>query len=427
MKIAVIGGGSTYTPELVEGFARRAAVLPVDELVLHDIDEDRLRVVGGVAQRILERHGFPGRLVTTTDRNAAISDAAAVLIQLRVGGQAARLGDETMPNKHRLIGQETTGAGGFAKALRTVPVVLGIAEDVVRLAQPGAWIVDFTNPVGIMTRSLLDAGHRAVGLCNVGIGFQRRVAAMFDVEPEAVRLGHAGLNHLTWIRSVEVDGVDRLPEWLAGPHAAELAADIGAPLDLMRTINAIPSYYLHYFYCTDEELHTQRLGTHRATEVMKIEAELLALYEDPTLDTLPELLRSRGGAYYSEAAAALVTSLLTGDGAHHYVNVRNNGTIAGLPDEAVVEVPAHVDTAGAHPVPVPPLPPEMLGLVQEVTAYEVLTIEAARTGDRTVARRALLANPLVRQWDTVVPLLDELLELNRAHVPAFFPNGGSSV
>jgi 6-phospho-beta-glucosidase len=188
----------------------------------------------------------------------------------------------------------------------------------------------------------------------------------------------------------------------------------------MRTIRAIPSYYLHYFYCTDHELTAQLEGSHRATEVMRIEAELLSMYADPALDALPALLESRGGAYYSEAAAALVTSLLTGDGAHHYVNVRNNGTIAGLPDDAVVEVPALVDMSGPHPVDVPPLAPEMLGLVQEVTAYEVLAIEAARTGDREVARRALVANPLVRQWDTVVPLLDELLEVNRAHLPAFF-------
>jgi 6-phospho-beta-glucosidase len=420
VKITVIGGGSTYTPELVEGFARRAGALPVDELVLHDIDSERLRVVGGFAQRILDRHSFPGRLVTTTDRTAAIDGAAAVLIQLRIGGQAARLVDETLPNRHGRIGQETTGAGGFAKALRTVPVVLDIADEVRKLAAPDAWIVDFTNPVGIMTRALLDAGHRAVGLCNVGIGFQRRVAKLFDVSPDVVRLGHAGLNHLTWIRSVEVDGVDRLPEWLAGEHAQELADDIGAPLELMRTIKAIPSYYLHYFYCTDHELAAQLEGSHRATEVMRIEAELLSMYADPALDALPALLESRGGAYYSEAAAALVTSLLTGDGAHHYVNVRNNGTIAGLPDDAVVEVPALVDMSGPHPVDVPPLAPEMLGLVQEVTAYEVLAIEAARTGDREVARRALVANPLVRQWDTVVPLLDELLEVNRAHLPAFF-------
>ncbi|MEP7055041.1 MAG: 6-phospho-beta-glucosidase [Actinomycetota bacterium] len=421
MKITVIGGGSTYTPELVEGFARRSGVLKVDELVLHDIDVERLRIVGGLAARILARHEFPGHLVTTPDMSAALEGADAVLIQLRVGGQAARLIDETLPNKYGQIGQETTGAGGFAKALRTVPVVLAIADEVRRLAKPGAWIVDFTNPVGIVTRALLDEGHRAIGLCNVGIGFQRTMARFLSVEPEAIRLGHAGLNHLSWIRSVDVDGVDQLAELLAGPRADELAEQTGVPVELMRTIRAIPSYYLHYFYCTDHELASQKAGTNRATEVMRIEAELLEMYQDPTLDTKPALLESRGGAYYSEAAAALVTSLLTGDSAHHYVNVRNGGTISGLPDEAVVEVPALVDERGPHPVAVQPLAPEMLGLVQDVTAYETLAIEAARSGDRSVARRALLANPLVRQWDVVVPLLDELLEVNRRHLPAFFP------
>jgi 6-phospho-beta-glucosidase len=423
LKITVIGGGSTYTPELVEGFARRAAVLPITELVLHDTSPDRLRIVGGLAQRILTRHGFPGRLTTSTNVGEAVDGAAAVLIQLRVGGQQARLVDETLPNKFGLLGQETTGPGGFAKALRTVPVVLDIAEEVRRRAQPGAWIVDFTNPVGIVTRALLDAGHRAVGLCNVAIGFQRRLAARMGIDPERVRLGHAGLNHLSWIRSVDVDGVDRLPELLAGDAADELAESTGVPVELLRTIGAIPSYYLHYFYCTDDEMRHQISGAHRAEQVMGIEQELLTMYEDPTLDHKPELLERRGGAYYSEAAAALVTSLLTGDGAHHYVDIRNNGTLTRLPDEAVVEVPALVDTKGPHPVEVSPLAPEMLGLVQAVTSYEILAIEAALTGDIAVARRALLANPLVRQWDLVVPLLDELLAANREHLPRFFPNG----
>ena len=422
MKIAVIGGGSTYTPELIEGFARRADKLPVEELVLQDISGQRLDVVGGLARRILARQGYPARLTTTTSLAEAVEDAAAVLIQLRVGGQAARLVDETLPNKFDLLGQETTGAGGFAKALRTVPVVLEIAELVRERAAPGAWILDFTNPVGIITRALLDAGHRAIGLCNVAIGFQRRFARRFGVEPDHVRLDHAGLNHLSWIRGVHVDGVDRLPELFAGPALAELAAVLSMPAELLRTLDAIPSYYLRYFYCTDDVLHAQTQGQHRATEVLEIERTLLELYADPALDHKPDLLEQRGGAYYSEAAAALVTSLLTGDRGHHYVDVRNNGTISGLPDEAVVEVPATVDSDGAHPVPVAPLAPELLGLVQAVTAYEVLAIEAARTGDRDTALRALLANPLVRQWDVAVPLLDALLEANRAYLPAF--NGG---
>jgi len=423
VKIAVVGGGSTYTPELIEGFARRAGVLRVDELVLQDVSAERLEVVGGLARRILAAQEFPGRLATTTSLESAVDGAVAVLVQLRVGGQRARLVDETLPGRFGLLGQETTGPGGFAKALRTVPVVLDIADTVATLARPDAWIVDFTNPVGIVTRALLDAGHRAVGLCNSAIGFQRWLAGYFGVEPDRVRLDHAGLNHLTWIRSVEVDGVDRLPELLDSPALAQVAAGSGLPPDLLRTLRAVPSYYLHYFYCTDEAVRAQTTGPRRAEEVLEIERTLLDMYADPALDHKPALLEQRGGAYYSEAAAALVTSLLTGDGAHHYVDVRNDGTIAGLPAEAVVEVPALVDAAGPHPVPVDPLPPEMLGLVQAVTGYEVLAIEAARTGDRGTALRALLANPLVRQWEVAVPLLDALLDANRRHLPRFFADG----
>jgi 6-phospho-beta-glucosidase len=419
VKITVIGGGSTYTPELIEGFARRAAVLPVDELVLHDVAPERLEVVGGLARRILAKQDYPGRLVTTGSLEDAVDGAAAVLIQLRVGGQQARVVDETLPGKFGMLGQETTGPGGFAKGLRTVPVVLAIADVVRKLARPDAWIVDFTNPVGIVTRALLDDGHRALGLCNVAIGFQRRLAARFGVTPDRVRLDHAGLNHLSWIRRVLVDGVDRLPEMLGPDHIDELVAELDMPAQLLRTIGAIPSYYLHYFYCTDRAIRAQATGPQRAEEVLAIEHQLLDMYADPALDHKPDLLEQRGGAYYSEAAAALVTSLLTGDGGHHYVDVRNNGTITGLPDDAVVEVPAMVDGTGAHPLAVAPLAPEFLGLVQAVTAYEVLTIEAARTGDRRVALRALLANPLVRQWEIAAPLLDAILEANRALLPQF--------
>jgi 6-phospho-beta-glucosidase len=420
MKIAVVGGGSTYTPELIEGFARRVDVLPWTELVLQDISTSRLEVVGGLAERILARDGLADRLRCTTSLDDAVDGAAAVLIQLRVGGQQARLVDETLPPKFGLLGQETTGPGGFAKALRTVPVVLDIADTVVRRAEPGAWIVDFTNPVGIVVRALLDAGHRAIGLCNVAIGFQRRLADRFGVPADRVRLGHAGLNHLSWIRSVEVDGVDRLPELLEPPAVADLADEVQMPVDLLRTLRAIPSYYLHYFYCTDEAVQAQQAGASRASEVLEIENRLLQMYRDPALDRKPALLEQRGGAYYSEAAAGLVTSLLTGDDAHHYVDLRNNGTIAGLPDEAVVEVPAIVGRDGARPVAVPPLAPEMLGLVEAVTAYEVLTIDAARTGNRATALRALLAHPLVRQWGVAEPLLDELLAANRDRLPAYW-------
>ena len=424
MRITVVGGGSAYTPELVAGFASRADRLRVDELVLHDIDPDRLAIVAGLARRILSAQGYPGTVSTSTNLPAALDGAAAVLVQLRVGGQQARLKDETLPGRYGLIGQETTGPGGFAKALRTVPVVLDIAEQAVKHADPDAWIVDFTNPVGIVTRALLDHGHRAIGLCNVAIGFQRRFAQRFGVRPDQVELDHAGLNHLTWIRGVRVAGREVLPELLASDYTAELAEEIGAPIELMLLLQAIPSYYLHYFYCTDEVLAEQRNGGHRAEEVAAIERRLLELYQDPKLDHKPALLEQRGGAYYSEAAAALVTSLLTGDGARHYVNVRNDAganrpVIAGLAPEAVVEVPAAVDRTGAHPVPVAPLQPELLGLVQAVTQYEQLAIQAALTGDRAVAERALLANPLVRQWQSIPALTTDILAGSAEHLPRF--------
>jgi 6-phospho-beta-glucosidase len=426
MKIAVVGGGSTYTPELIEGFARRTDVLPFDEIVLQDVSTERLDVVGGLARRIFARSGIAGRLRTTTSLDDAVDGAAAVLVQLRVGGQQARLVDETLPGKFSLLGQETTGPGGFAKALRTVPVVLAIAETVAERAEPDAWLVDFTNPVGIVVRALLDEGHRALGLCNVAIGFQRRLAAHFGVPANRVELDHAGLNHLSWIRGILVDGEDRLPALLASEYAEELAEEVGIPVDLLRTQRAIPSYYLRYYYCTGQAVAEQRAGAHRAAEVLEIEKALLAMYADPALDHKPDLLEQRGGAYYSEAAAGLVTSLLTDDGARHYVDVRNDATIAGLPAEAVVEVPALVGRRGARPLPVVPLAAEMLGLVQVVTAYEVLTIRAARTGSRAAALRALLANPLVREWDLAVPLLDELLAANAAHLPLFREGGPAS-
>lgn len=420
-KIAVVGGGSTYTPELVEGFARRRDRVPIDELVLLDIDADRLAVVGGLAQRMLDYADWPGRLTLTGDTDAAIDGADFVLIQLRVGGQAARLVDETLPPTFGVIGQETTGAGGFAKALRTVPMVLDLAERTARRAAPGAWIVDFTNPVGIVTQALIDDGHRAVGLCNVAITLQRRMAARFEVEPERVALEHVGLNHLTWERAVRVDGVDRLPELLDGGRDL-LADELNLPAELLGWVGAIPSYYLRYYYLTRTVLEEQRSGHTRARDVMDIEAQLLELYRDPALAEKPALLEQRGGAFYSEAAAQLIASLHDGAGDVQVVDVRNDGAIPDLPDHAVVEVPAIVDRDGAHPIRLDPLAPEQRGLVQAVKAYEELTIAAARSGDRRTALRALAANPLVGA-EVAEPLLAALLEANAAHLPRFRPGG----
>jgi len=400
MKLAVIGAGSTYTPELVSHLSE----LPVDELALHDVDAERLEVVGGLAQRMLARQEYGGALVRTADLDRALDGASFVLVQIRVGGQAARLRDETVPLRCGCIGQETTGAGGFAKAMRTVPVMLEIAER----APADAWIVDFTNPVGIVARALLDAGHRAVGLCNVAIGFQRSFAAELDVAPERIDIDQVGLNHLTWIRAVRLDGTDVLPQLLAD-HGDEIAAGLEMPRAILDDLGAVPSYYLHYFYSHDRVLAEQRDGVPRAQEVAEIERGLLEMYRDPNLAEKPALLDRRGGAHYSEAAVGLVRSLHSGDGAVHVVDTRNGGTLAGLAPDDVVEVPARVGTGGVAPLPQEPLAPELLGLVQHVAAYERLTAEAAVTRDHTTARRALLAHPLVGQIDRVDALVDSLL------------------
>jgi 6-phospho-beta-glucosidase len=408
MKVAVIGGGSTYTPELVSGLARERERLDVHELVLHDIDAERREVVGGMAARMLERVGFQGELAVTGDLDRALDGADFVLIQIRVGGQDARLRDETIPLACGCIGQETTGAGGFAKALRTVPVVLEIAERARALASPGAWIIDFTNPVGIVTRALLDAGHRAIGLCNVAIGFQRSFAHLLGVEPERVLVDQVGLNHLTWVRAVRLDGEDVLPRLLA-EHGDAIAEEIEQPRRLLEELGAVPSYYLRYFYAHDEVLAEQLEGTPRAAAVMEIERRLLEMYRDPSLAEKPALLEQRGGAFYSEAAIGLATSLASGSDEVRVVDVRNGGTLAGLADDDVVELPARIGRDGAVPLVQPPLAPELLGLVQHVAAYERLTARAAVTGDRDTARKALLTHPLIGQYAIAEALLERLL------------------
>ncbi len=401
----MIGAGSTYTPELVSGLAREQ--LDIDELVLHDIAEERREIVGALAQRMLARQAFPGTLAITGDLDRAVDGADFVLVQIRVGGQAARLNDETVPLACGCIGQETTGAGGFAKAMRTVPVVLDIAERVRERAADGAWIVDFTNPVGIVTRALLDAGHRAVGLCNVAINFQRQAARLLGVEPERVLVDQVGLNHLTWVRAVRLDGADVLPDLLRD-HGDAFADDIGFPRALIDELGAVPSYYLRYFYGHDRVLAEQVDGVPRAARVAEIERELLELYRDPALTEKPALLEQRGGAFYSEAATGLVTALAGDTGTVHVVDVRNAGTLPGLADDDVVELPARVGRDGPQPLPQPALAPELLGLVQHVAAYERLAVRAALSRDRADARKALLAHPLIAQHEVAWELVDRL-------------------
>jgi 6-phospho-beta-glucosidase len=415
MKVAVVGGGSTYTPELADGFARLHDLLAVDELVLVDPVADRLETVGRFSARLFAAHGHPGRVRWTSNMDDGLDGADVVLIQLRVGGQAARTTDETFPLACGCVGQETTGAGGLAKAMRTVPVVLSVARAAARRAAPDAWIIDFTNPVGIVTRALLDAGHRAIGLCNVAIGIQRRFASLLGVAPSSVVLDHVGLNHLTWARAAIVDGVDTLPKLMAD-HAVELAAEVGLPVELLHRQQCLPSYYLRYFYTHDEVVAQQRDSPSRGQEVAQIEAELLAMYADPGLDRKPELLARRGGAFYSEAAVGLIAAL-TGDATGpHAANVRNGGALSFLDDDAVIEVTCDVDQDGARPRAIRPLTPEQRGLVAHVSAYEELALDAALRGGRDRVARALLAHPLVGQHALAEELTDRLIAANTGYL-----------
>jgi 6-phospho-beta-glucosidase len=418
MKVAVIGAGSTYTPELVSGLARDRELLDVHELALHDIDESRREIVGSLARRMLERGGYEGGLLVTGELDRALDGADYVLIQIRVGGQAARLTDETVPLACGCIGQETTGAGGLAKALRTVPVVLDIADEARNRAADGAWIVDFTNPVGIVTRALLDEGHRAVGLCNMAIGFQRHFAKLLGLEPEQVVVDQVGLNHLSWVRAAWVDGRDVLPELMA-EHGDALAEHSNMPRRLIDELGVVPSSYLHYFYAHDQVLAEQLDAVPRAAQVAEIERELLELYRDPALSEKPALLEQRGGAFYSEAALGLVRSLVTGDGGVHVVDVRNGSTIEGMAPDDVVEVPVRVELDGPVPLPQSPVAPELLGLMQHVAAYERLAARAATSGDPTLVKKALLTHPLIAQSAVADDLVERLLEAGAEHLPRF--------
>jgi 6-phospho-beta-glucosidase len=419
VRVVVVGGGSTYTPELVDGFARLRETFPLSELVLVDADPERAEVVAGVSRRILAVAGHPAEVRVEADPAVAADGATAVLLQLRVGGQETRIRDESWPLECGCIGQETTGAGGLAKALRTVPVVRDIARRV-REVNPAAWLVDFTNPVGIVTRALLDDGHRAVGLCNVAIGFQRYFAGLVGVAPERIALDQVGLNHLSWTRGVRV--LPEVPDGSRGEdvlgslleeRGAEIAAHTRLDEELLRTLGAVPSYYLRYYYAHDRVVGELLTRPPRAAEVAEVERELLALYADPATTAKPALLSRRGGAFYSEAAVDLLASLVSDRGDVQVVNCRNGGTLPFLADDAVIEAPAVVGASGAAPVRQPPVGRELSGLIGAVDAYERLALEAATGGGRDRVVRALLAHPLVGQWDLATALADRLIAENR--------------
>lgn len=420
LKVCVIGGGSTYTPELIEGFIVRTRELPVREIVLVDVDEERLGIVGGLAGRMLRAAGADIALSLTKDRREALVGADYVITQLRVGGMAARVLDEKIPIQFGVIGQETTGPGGFACALRTIPVLLEVALDVAEVA-PEARLINFTNPSGIVTEALLKHTNvPVIGLCNIPIGFQTQIASQLGTSPDRVRLDYVGLNHLSWLRGVQADGEDVFPRVFAAYLDRSRKGEFPFSPELLETLGLIPSYYLRYYYHRDLVLEEQlRAGKTRAQEVSEIEAELLKLYGDSELVTKPKLLERRGGAHYSTAAVGLISAMHNDTGEIHILNVRNDGAIPDLPWDCVVEIPAVVHRNGVHPLPTAPLPPSIRGLVQQVKAYEELTVEAAVEGDARTALQALLAHPLVPSFSAAQGLWAAIVEAHRAYLPQF--------
>ena len=429
MKIAVIGGGSTYTPELVNGFLDRIKSLPLTELWLMDIDARRLEIVGGFAQRMVAAHGDPFKVVLTTDQRLAVKEAAYITTQIRVGHMPARVADEYLGRRHGLIGQETTGIGGMAKAMRTIPVLLKLAKDMQELA-PGAMLVNFTNPSGLVTEALQRYAPEvpSVGVCNAPIGVKMHILEQLEessgkkIPLERADLDTLGLNHLSWHRGFTVDGEDVWPQVLTA-YIAGLKAEAEPECDprLVESLGMIPNYYLEYFYQTDQKLDAQeKWPPSRGEEVIEIEKNLLKEYADPALKEPPADLMLRGGAYYSTVATQLLNAHYNDLGETHVVNVRQNGAVPSWPADWVLEMPARVDKHGIHPLPAKPLPPACFGLLAHVKAYELLTVEAAVHGDREAAYQALLAHPLGPKADKIQAVLDDLLETNRPYLPQFF-------
>lgn len=425
IKICVIGAGSSYTPELVEGLIEKWDELPVEQLSLMDIDRRKLEIVGGLAKRMVAASGRPIHVETTLDRRQALEGSRFVISQIRVGGLDARIKDEKIPPSFGVIGQETTGPGGFAKALRTIPVALSIAQDIQELA-PGAFLLNFTNPAGLITEALMRyTSVPTIGLCNLPIGSEMRQAKAFGVDRSQVRLDWVGLNHLNWIRGASIDGEDVWAQVFERElEEARQQGDDGwnFSADILETLKMIPCGYLNYYYHHSQVLAKQlKAERTRGEEVKEVERQLMELYQDPNLKEKPKLLEKRGGAYYSKAAISLISALANDKREIHIVNTRNQGAIPDLPDEVVVEIAAVIGASGAQPVAVEPMPAEIRGLVQAVKAYEELAAVAGAEGDRRRALQALAVHPLTPSFDAAQGLLDALLAAHQEYLPQFFP------
>lgn len=432
IKIVTIGGGSSYTPELIEGFINRYHELPVKELWLVDIEEgkEKLEIIGQLAKRMIEKAGVPIEVHLTIDRREALLDADFVTTQFRVGSLDARAKDERIPLKYHVIGQETNGPGGLFKGLRTIPVILEICKDIEELC-PDAWIVNFTNPAGMVTEAVLRYSNikKVVGLCNVPIGMRMGIAKALKVEPNRVHVDFAGLNHMVFGLNVYLDGesiLDKVIDSMADPKNEMTMKNIAVLTwepDFIRGLGVIPCGYHRYYYKTSEMLaeeleSAEKQGT-RAEVVQKLEKELFELYKSPDLNIKPPQLEKRGGAYYSDAACSLINSIYNDKRDIQPVNTRNNGAIASIPNDSAVEVNCIITKDGPKPISVGDLPVAVRGLVQQIKSFERVAAEAAVTGNYETALLAMTINPLVPSDTVAKQILDEMLEAHKEHLPQF--------
>lgn len=430
LKLVVIGGGSSYTPELAEGLIKRHASFPVGELVLVDVEagREKVQIIAGLLERMFRRTGLNIPVSLTFDRRAALPGADFVVSQFRAGGLEARARDESIPLKYGMIGQETTGPGGFANALRTIPEALAICRDMEELC-PDAWLINFTNPSGIITEAILTHTRiKCLGLCNIAINMINAAAGILGVERSRLDCRFVGLNHLSFMTSLKLDGQEMLRDLAAAVSSRSRVkniSDTALPDALLKALGLIPSSYLKYYYLEKQMLDEmttefERAGKTRAQEVMNVERRLFELYRNEGLDHKPEELSKRGGALYSEAAVALMDSIYNDRQDIQVVNTLNRGCLPDLPPDAAVEVSCRIGKAGAKPLPAGSLPLQVRGLIQQVKAYEQLTIQAAITGDRDTALIALINNPLVHDASAAKTMLDEILSSNRDYLEAFF-------
>jgi 6-phospho-beta-glucosidase len=435
VKLAVIGGGSSYAPELLDGVIRKweKGEFQADEITLVDIPEgkDRLETVAAFSRRMMAKRAMPCRIETSLDRRKALDGASFVVSQIRVGGMKARWSDERIPLKYGVVGQETTGPGGFANALRTIPVSLEIARDIEEVA-PHAWLLNFSNPSGLVTEALLrHSGVRTFGLCNVPIGMRMGIARILRVDPSRVSVDASGLNHLSFVTGIYLDGKDVSDRIFDSPLLAlylKVEKFSHEFARYLRRLRAIPAGYLYYYWFAEKALKAEQndvasgKGT-RADEVMRVEKELFEVYSREESAGLPRALKKRGGAYYSDVALSCISAIVRNVPADEVLNVKNGGAVPGLEPDVAVEVSCMVDGRGPHALAQKPLPTEVLGLVQQVKAYEKLTVKAAVDGDVESAFFALLNHPLVPGADAARAILRDILEANKEHLPQFRGKG----